>query len=268
MDELTDIQEVARQTGLTTRALRFYEGRGLLRPLRTNSGRRLYSHADLERLAAILALKRAGFSLARIGELLAGRRTDLGRLVQAQLAELDLRMAELGDTRSLLLILQSRIDAGEPVDVATLCSLIRKENEMESQKWKAVIDRYFSPDEQARWKATMTGVAPDFDGQAYAASWKNLGDRIAAALPLDPASDTAKAFVREWFALLQPFTAVATPDMWERSVKMYERMPEWQGEADPGFSHEVWSFVKEATARMRAAGEAVGPLPAHLQTAG
>lgn len=265
MDELTDIQEVARQTGLTTRALRFYEGRGLIRPLRTNSGRRLYARADLERLAAIVALKRAGFSLTRIGELLAGRRTDLGRLVGAQLEELDLRLAELADTRSLLLNLQSRISAGEPVDVATLCSLIRKEHEMEKQKWSAVVDRYFSPEEQERWEATMAGVAPGFDPQAYGASWKNLGDRIAAALPLDPASQAAKAFVREWFALLAPFTAVATPEMWDGSVKLYERMPEWQGQADPGFSHEVWSFVKEAAALMRAAGEAVGPLPAHLQ---
>ena len=41
-----DIRDVVRMTGLTSRALRFYEARGLVTPLRTYSGRRLYDPAD------------------------------------------------------------------------------------------------------------------------------------------------------------------------------------------------------------------------------
>ena len=66
-----DIREVARRTGLTCRALRFYEARGLLAPLRTYSGRRLYGRGELERIKQILALKRAGLSLAQIPRLTA-----------------------------------------------------------------------------------------------------------------------------------------------------------------------------------------------------
>ena len=80
MAELLDIAEVVRRTGLTSRALRFWEARGLLKPVRTASGRRYYGPDELERLHAVIALKRAGFSLGAIGEMLGDRRADLGRL--------------------------------------------------------------------------------------------------------------------------------------------------------------------------------------------
>ena len=88
MDDLIDIREVVRRTGLTSRALRFYEARGLVSPLRTHTGRRLYGPAELERIAQILALKRADLSLAQIQRLTAQRALDLGRLIDAQLEAL------------------------------------------------------------------------------------------------------------------------------------------------------------------------------------
>ncbi len=69
---MLDIGDVARLTGLTLRALRFYEARGLVAPLRTAGGRRVYGSGELARLNAAVALKQAGFSLAEIGRLLKG----------------------------------------------------------------------------------------------------------------------------------------------------------------------------------------------------
>jgi len=45
MDDSFAIDEVVRRTGLTARALRFYEARGLVSPLRTQSGRRWFGPA-------------------------------------------------------------------------------------------------------------------------------------------------------------------------------------------------------------------------------
>lgn len=42
MSDSFPIDEVVRRTGLTSRALRFYEARGLITPLRTQSGRRWF----------------------------------------------------------------------------------------------------------------------------------------------------------------------------------------------------------------------------------
>jgi len=70
-DSLT-IGELARDAGVTLRALRFYQSKGLLTP-RRNGSARLFSHDDRERLALILQGKRLGFTLIEIREMLAAR---------------------------------------------------------------------------------------------------------------------------------------------------------------------------------------------------
>lgn len=246
---LLDIAEVAAQTGLTPRALRFYEARGLVRPPRQANGWRLYGPAELERLHAITALKRAGFTLAEIAKLLEGRLPMLGRLVEAQLHELDARAAELAETRGLLVAVKSRIDRGEPLDVATLCSLIKQgHTTMEQQDWERVIDRYFTPEQQAEFAAAKQRMAAGFDPGAYERRWAELTGRIQAALPLEPSSPAAQAYYDEWQALLAPFTAVATPRMLQDTASFYERMPEWQGEVRPPFSAQVWQLMKAVRA--------------------
>ena len=69
---LLRIQEVAAETGLTTRAIRYYEEIGLLEPAaRSDGSYRLYDPSDLERLRFIKSLRDdAGFSLAQVGQLL------------------------------------------------------------------------------------------------------------------------------------------------------------------------------------------------------
>jgi DNA-binding transcriptional MerR regulator len=66
------IGEVARRTGLSLRAIRLYEDKGLLEPLeRSASGYRLYREADVHRLEHIRALRRFGFDLAAMAPLFA-----------------------------------------------------------------------------------------------------------------------------------------------------------------------------------------------------
>ena len=69
---LLKIQEVAAETGLTARSIRYYEEVGLLAPAARSEGAyRLYDTSDLERLRFIKELRdEAGFSLAQIGQLL------------------------------------------------------------------------------------------------------------------------------------------------------------------------------------------------------
>jgi MerR family transcriptional regulator, repressor of the yfmOP operon len=71
-ERLLRIQEVAAETGLTARSIRYYEEVGLLKPAARSEGDyRLYDADDLERLRFIKGLRDdAGFSLAEIGQLL------------------------------------------------------------------------------------------------------------------------------------------------------------------------------------------------------
>jgi DNA-binding transcriptional MerR regulator len=66
------IRELARESGVTLRALRFYQSKGLLAPQRDGSAR-VYSHEDRDCLALILQGKRLGFTLTEIREMLAAR---------------------------------------------------------------------------------------------------------------------------------------------------------------------------------------------------
>ncbi len=77
MDRHLSPAETARRFGVSIKALRLYEQRGLLTPRRTSNGStgsawRAYGPDEIARLHQILALKRLGLSLARIGELLTG----------------------------------------------------------------------------------------------------------------------------------------------------------------------------------------------------
>lgn len=67
--EFVRIGEVAEEFGLTLRALRFYEDKGLITPKR-NGVTRLYSRRDRARLKLILLGKKVGFSLRDVKHLI------------------------------------------------------------------------------------------------------------------------------------------------------------------------------------------------------
>ena len=77
------IGQFARKTGVTTRTLRFYDQKGLLKPSRlSESGRRFYTDKDLLTLQNILVFKYLGYSLDEIRDML---RKDDGRNWRASL---------------------------------------------------------------------------------------------------------------------------------------------------------------------------------------
>lgn len=81
------ITDLAREFGLTTRAIRFYEDQGLLRPERVGRNR-VYANRDRVRLKLTLRGKRLGLSLSEIRELIdmydaaKGDRQQLERFVE------------------------------------------------------------------------------------------------------------------------------------------------------------------------------------------
>lgn len=268
MSDSFPIDEVVRRTGLTSRALRFYEARGLISPLRTHSGRRWFGPVDLERVHRIVALKKAGLSLGDIKRLFDRKPIDIAALMSAQRKRLTDQASEIADAITLIDSALSRIDRGEPLDAATLCSLIRDGDKImtdEAKAWKEVVDRYYTPEEQNEWREHMTD-APEFSTEAYIGKWRALSSRIEASLPLDPESDAALAFVREWFDLLEPFSRNATKSMWEGSARMYSDMDFWEGKVDPGFNKRVWDFINLAVQAAHSAGKDIGPVPSFLRS--
>jgi MerR family redox-sensitive transcriptional activator SoxR len=102
MPELLIIGDVARRSGVTSSALRFYEDRGLIDSVRSGSGHRRFPRAVLRRVAFIVFAQHVGLSLDEIAVELAklppdraptGR--DWSRLSATWTSRIDVRIAEL-----------------------------------------------------------------------------------------------------------------------------------------------------------------------------
>ena len=99
------IGELAREFALTTRAIRFYEDCGLVRPDRAGRSR-VYGERERVRIKLILRGKRLGLSLSEIGELL-----DLYEVARNERAQLAKFVALLDERRGRLLQQKEDIDA-------------------------------------------------------------------------------------------------------------------------------------------------------------
>jgi MerR family transcriptional regulator, redox-sensitive transcriptional activator SoxR len=107
--DLLTIGEVARRTGLSVSAIRFYEDKRLVEPVRSGGNQRRFLRSDIRRLSFILIAQRLGLSLAEIEAELArlpqGRTPttrDWEAISGAIRARLDERIAELARTRDRL----------------------------------------------------------------------------------------------------------------------------------------------------------------------
>lgn len=103
---LKGIQEVAQELGLTMRALRFYEDKGLIAPQRVGTTR-IYGKREVARARLVQRGRRLGFTVREIKEFLdlydvdpehAEQMRRFVKRVRERLAELEGRRAALEET--------------------------------------------------------------------------------------------------------------------------------------------------------------------------
>lgn len=96
MAKTYSISELARDFGITTRTIRFYEDQGLLSPQR-NGLSRVFSARDRARLQLALRGKRLGFSLSEVRELF-----ELYDVSQGEPRQMEVFLAKLERRRTIL----------------------------------------------------------------------------------------------------------------------------------------------------------------------
>lgn len=90
------VHEVSKLTGVSIRALHYYDRIGLLHPAQvTDAGYRLYDDADLERLQSILLFRELKFSLKEIRCILDSSGYDRDRMLEQQIELLQLQKEHL-----------------------------------------------------------------------------------------------------------------------------------------------------------------------------
>lgn len=201
--------ETARRFGVTIKALRLYERRGLLKPLRSKLGWRTYGPDQVARLHQILALKRLGLSLASIAQLMAGADTlETVLALQDQALVAESRRVVRG--LALIRAARAKLKSGQALSIDDLATL-SKETSMTSKLTRPTLfhpafvphqHKYFRPEELDAL-ASQEG----FDQEKDIAQWEALiADLKSLTAAGDPASAASRDLGRRWVAQTESFT--------------------------------------------------------------
>lgn len=115
--------EAARRLGVSAKALRLYEQRGLVVPLRTAAGWRAYGPDQMARAAEIATLRALGLSLAQVARVLAGDPKDLEPALAAHQASLEDRGRQLAEVVDKVAGLRAGLARGQAPAAADLARL-------------------------------------------------------------------------------------------------------------------------------------------------
>lgn len=239
------IGDLARRSGVSARALRLYEQRGLLRPsAHSAAGYRLYDAEALACLGRIVVLRRAGFSLAEIGQLLARDPAAAARLLQLRIATLERECAERAQALDALRGLASRVVSPSTLDLDQLVETIAMSTQLQ-------VDWTAREREDFRRRAEQLGPAGMAEAQAL---WPELIADVRAALQAGtPATvPAAQELARRWYALVQVFSG-GDAQVTRKLGEAWNAQP--SAMAAQGLDPAMFAYIGEA---MRAAGLSLG----------
>lgn len=116
--------QAARRLGVSTKALRLYEQRGLVTPVRTAAGWRVYGPDEMARAAEVVALRGLGLSLAQVARVLAGDPQGLEPALAAHQSALEGQLRQLGDRVEKVRGLRKDLARGQSPAVGDLARML------------------------------------------------------------------------------------------------------------------------------------------------
>lgn len=117
--------EAARRLGVSPKALRLYEDRGLVSPTRTAAGWRVYGPDEMSRAAEIAALRALGFSLDQVKQVLRGDTRNLEPALAAHQARLEGQLGQLSALVQQLRGLREGLAQGKAPPIKDLARLAK-----------------------------------------------------------------------------------------------------------------------------------------------
>ena len=201
------IQQLSRLSGATTRALRWYDSIGLLKPGgRTENGYRWYGPAEVDRLQDILYYRALGVELAQVKEILDDPSYDRLAVLRSHLAALE---AEQGRIQELINSVRETILTQERNKIM---SDEKKFEVFKREALKNYAEAYESESREKYGDAEVDEMLDHVKGitQEQYTEWDHLGreilEKLSAAVASgdDPAGDAGKeiaALHRRWLTL-------------------------------------------------------------------
>jgi DNA-binding transcriptional MerR regulator len=187
--------EAAKRLGVSTKALRLYEQRGLVKPIRNNAGWRAYGPAEISRLHQVLALKNLGLPLARIANLMAASGDTLDSILELQERALKKENTQVARALSLVQTARRKLAHGTVLTIDDLATLT-----LEATALTPILEKYFTESE-------LNDIMNNLNQEEHDSAWDELFAELKEiAAKGDLYSLEALDLGRRWLAQSQLFT--------------------------------------------------------------
>jgi MerR family transcriptional regulator, thiopeptide resistance regulator len=242
---LWKVGELAKQTGLTVRALHHYDEIGLLTPSqRSASGYRLYDGDDIARLLQILSLRQLGFSLDEIRESLAKPDLSLQRVLELHIGRLRDGIELQRKLCSRLETVAERLRSSEVVSVEEFLETMEAMMDAET-----MFEKYYTPEQLQQLEERKKMLGEEHIREVEQ-EWPRLIAQVREEMAkgTDPASETMQRLSKRWMELVQEFTG-GDPGITQSLKNLYQGEPSVQQRngLDPG----IFAYVQQAVAASR-----------------
>ena len=247
MNKLYRVQEFAALAGVTVRALHHYDRLGLLKPVRTEAGYRLYGLRDFERLEQIVALKFLGIPLKQIWTLFHREALALPEALRMQRRVLEEKRRLLDSAINAIREAEQATRPGERPDSAVLKKIIEVIEMQDNMDWSK---KYYSEEAQAKIEDRKQLWSPE-NQERWSREWSELFRDVEAALGEDPAGAKAQGLAARWKKLVEGFTG-SDPQITAGLSKLHQDRANWpanmQQRMQPFSNKKVWEFIQKAAA--------------------
>ncbi len=183
MSELYPIGDVARRTGLSVSAVRYYADAGVVTPVAsTAAGHRLYDVSAIARLELVRTLRELDAGLDEIRQVLAGEST-LRALAATHLALLTRQEARLRSRRAVLsAILRQDTTAEQVTLMHKLAGMPDEERDrLIDEFWTEVTTGWEPPERMVQWWRAARPALPENPTAAQLEAWIELAEFVRDA---------------------------------------------------------------------------------------
>jgi DNA-binding transcriptional MerR regulator len=193
------VQEFAELAGVTVRTLHHYDRLGLLTAQRNESGFRVYTSADLERLENIIALKFIGLPLKQIRAVLGGDKRDLGCALRSQISAMEEKKRCLEIAIDAVRSAEAALRSGGKPCLKHIIEVMEMQND---HGW---ILQHFSEDIRPRVQRRLASISPETWSELQG-RWTTLAKDIQATDFADPSGPDSQALLSRWEELVRQTT--------------------------------------------------------------
>lgn len=253
MDDPMTVGAVAQELDVTVRTLHHYDEIGLLSPSeRSAAGYRLYTRADLERLASIVVYRRLGLALEDVAAMLDGDGATRVEQLQRQRAEVIARVAQMS---ALVDAIDDALEAEMNDRPATTEDLRAIFGDGFGEEYQTEAQERWGETDAWRQSQQRTARMSTGDWQRVKEETEALESAAAAALRdgVDPTSPEGLAVARRHRESIEVFYD-CSPEMHVSLAQMYLADPRFTAHYDdrePGLARWLHDAIGAlATARL------------------